>query len=42
MSEPKAATGAAREEHARLSQELDEHSYRYHVLDAPTAVSYNI
>ena len=37
MSEPKAAPGQAREEHARLSQELDEHSYRYHVLDAPTA-----
>jgi DNA ligase (NAD+) len=27
----------AREEHARISQELDEHSYRYYVLDAPTA-----
>jgi DNA ligase (NAD+) len=27
----------AREEHARLSQELDEHAYRYYVLDAPTA-----
>jgi DNA ligase (NAD+) len=26
----------AREEHARLSQELDEHAYRYYVLDAPT------
>ena len=37
MSEPKAAPGQAREEHARLSQKLDEHSYRYHVLDAPTA-----
>jgi DNA ligase (NAD+) len=37
MSEPKAAPGQAREEHARLSQEIDEHSYRYHVLDAPTA-----
>ena len=37
MSEPKAAPQQAREEHARLSQELDEHSYRYYVLDAPTA-----
>src|SRR6266540_3913866 len=37
MSEPKAAPEQAREEHARLSQELDEHSYRYYVLDAPTA-----
>ncbi|MCL2781794.1 MAG: NAD-dependent DNA ligase LigA, partial [Actinomycetia bacterium] len=27
---------AAREEHARLCQELDEHAYRYYVLDAPT------
>ncbi|HET6878371.1 MAG TPA: NAD-dependent DNA ligase LigA [Jatrophihabitans sp.] len=26
----------ARDEHARLSQEIDEHAYRYHVLDAPT------
>ncbi len=26
----------AREEHARLAQELDENAYRYHVLDAPT------
>lgn len=30
-------TAADRERHARLSQELDEHSYRYYVLDAPTA-----
>src|SRR6266568_3869215 len=37
MSEPKAAPEQAREEHARLSQELDEHSHRYYVLDAPTA-----
>ncbi|WP_096305144.1 NAD-dependent DNA ligase LigA [Jatrophihabitans sp. GAS493] len=27
---------AIRAEHAQLSQELDEHSYRYHVADAPT------
>jgi DNA ligase (NAD+) len=26
----------ARERHAQLSQELDEHTYRYHVLDRPT------
>jgi DNA ligase (NAD+) len=26
-----------RQEHARLSQKLDEDSYRYYVLDAPTA-----
>ena len=26
---------AARERHRELSQELDEHSYRYYVLDAP-------
>src|SRR5216117_1431063 len=37
MSEPKAAPEQACEEHARLSQELDEHAYRYYVLDAPTA-----
>ena len=27
----------AREEHARLSQEIDDNAYRYYVLDAPTA-----
>ena len=37
MSAPSAAPPDAREEHARLSQELDEHSYRYYILDAPTA-----
>ena len=31
------ATDAAREEHARLAQEVDEHQYRYYVLDDPTA-----
>jgi DNA ligase (NAD+) len=36
MSAPSEAPPDAREEHARLSQELDEHSYRYYVLDAPT------
>src|SRR4051812_772435 len=29
-------TDEAREEHARLAQELDEHAYRYYVLDTPT------
>jgi DNA ligase (NAD+) len=28
---------ADREEHARLAQEVDEHQYRYYVLDTPTA-----
>jgi DNA ligase (NAD+) len=37
VSEVSAATEAAREEHARISQELDEDAYRYYVLDAPTA-----
>jgi DNA ligase (NAD+) len=37
VTEPKVATADAREEHARIAQELDEHSYRYYVLDAPTA-----
>jgi DNA ligase (NAD+) len=27
----------ARDEHARLAQEIDENAYRYYVLDAPTA-----
>jgi DNA ligase (NAD+) len=30
-------TPAARERHAELSQRIDEHQYRYYVLDAPTA-----
>ena len=29
------ANADATQRHARLAQELDEHSYRYHVLDAP-------
>src|SRR5438270_6302314 len=37
MTEVRAATNDAREEHARLAQELDEHQYRYYILDAPTA-----
>jgi DNA ligase (NAD+) len=36
MSEPRAATDAAREEHARLAQQVDEAAYRYYVLDEPT------
>src|SRR3954469_2601421 len=31
------APSEARDEHARLAQELDEHQYRYYILDAPTA-----
>ncbi len=37
MSEPQSATQDAREEHARLSEEIDEDQYRYYVLDRPTA-----
>jgi DNA ligase (NAD+) len=37
MSEVTAATSEARDEHARLAQELDDHQYRYYILDAPTA-----
>jgi DNA ligase (NAD+) len=36
VSEAVAADAAAREEHARLAQELDENAYRYYILDAPT------
>jgi len=36
MTEVSAATEEAREEHARLAQELDDHAYRYYVLDSPT------
>ncbi|HEY3091088.1 MAG TPA: NAD-dependent DNA ligase LigA [Jatrophihabitantaceae bacterium] len=36
MTEPKVATADAREEHALLSQTIDEARYRYFVLDAPT------
>jgi DNA ligase (NAD+) len=36
VTEVRTAPTEAREEHARLSQELDEHAYRYYVLDAPT------
>jgi DNA ligase (NAD+) len=37
VTEVSAATDAAREEHARLAQQVDEHAYRYYVLDDPTA-----
>jgi DNA ligase (NAD+) len=36
VSEPLSATDEARDEHARLSQEIDENQYRYYVLDDPT------
>ncbi|MDP9094885.1 MAG: NAD-dependent DNA ligase LigA [Actinomycetota bacterium] len=36
MTEVTAATPQAREEHAKLAQELDEHAYRYYVRDEPT------
>src|SRR3954447_26204998 len=36
MTEVRTATEPAREEHARIAQELDEHAYRYYVLDTPT------
>jgi DNA ligase (NAD+) len=36
VTEPKTATAEAREEHALLSQDIDEARYRYFVLDAPT------
>ena len=35
--EPQSAPAQARDEHLRLSQEIDENQYRYYVLDAPTA-----
>ncbi|MGH8961142.1 MAG: NAD-dependent DNA ligase LigA [Jatrophihabitantaceae bacterium] len=36
MTEPRAASTAARDEHATLSQQVDDASYRYYVLDDPT------
>jgi DNA ligase (NAD+) len=36
-SDARPATEAAREEHAWLAQQVDEHQYRYYVLDDPTA-----
>jgi DNA ligase (NAD+) len=35
-AEVPAAPVAARERHAELAQQIDEHQYRYYVLDAPT------
>jgi DNA ligase (NAD+) len=37
VTEPLAAPADARDEHARLSQRVDEDAYRYYVLDAPTS-----
>jgi DNA ligase (NAD+) len=37
VSEPSTATADARDEHARLAQQIDENAYRYYVLDQPTA-----
>ncbi|MBV9593487.1 MAG: NAD-dependent DNA ligase LigA [Actinobacteria bacterium] len=37
VSEPKPAPPEARDEHAQLSQTLEEWSYQYYVLDQPTA-----
>src|ERR1700709_1466438 len=36
MTEVSTAPSEARDEHARIAQELDDHQYRYYVLDAPT------
>ncbi|MEO6886746.1 MAG: NAD-dependent DNA ligase LigA [Jatrophihabitantaceae bacterium] len=36
MTQPRAATVAARDEHATLAQQIDESAYRYYVLDDPT------
>jgi DNA ligase (NAD+) len=36
VTELRSATDGAREEHARVSQEIDDNQYRYYVLDAPT------
>lgn len=35
VSTQQAATSADRERHAELAREIDEHNYRYHVLDSP-------
>src|SRR4051812_9517880 len=37
MTEVSSPPEEAREEHARLAQEIDDHAYRYYVLDSPTA-----
>ncbi len=36
MTEVSTAPSEARDEHVRIAQELDDHQYRYYVLDAPT------
>jgi DNA ligase (NAD+) len=36
MTEVRSAPAEAREEHARLAQQLEDDAYRYYVLDAPT------
>ena len=36
MTDLQSALHLAREEHARLAQEIDDNQYRYYVLDAPT------
>jgi DNA ligase (NAD+) len=36
MSEPTEPTPSAREEHARLSEQVDDDQYRYYVLDQPS------
>lgn len=36
MSDPKTATPEARDEHARLSEEIEDARWRYYVLDDPT------
>jgi DNA ligase (NAD+) len=37
MTEVRAATEEAREEHARIAQQIDDDAYRYYVLDEPTS-----
>ena len=37
QSEPQSATADARDEHALLSQQIDDDQYRYYVLDQPTS-----
>ena len=37
MTQPQSPPPEVRDEHARISQEIDENQYRYYVLDAPTA-----
>jgi DNA ligase (NAD+) len=37
VTQPQSPPSEARDEHARLSQQIDEDAYRYYVLDAPTS-----